>query len=213
MLAATPSIGIIGGGISGLSCALRLRQLGFSSVVVYDTGARGVGGRASSRCLPWPTSEKDYGKAKTPSPTVVVDHAAQFFLAEHPDFKDAVAQWHAAGVVKPWEGKLGRVSWAPQERNGSGGGGGGGPSFEPFSDDKTRWIGTQSGGGIGGIATNMASKLPADSVVNRHQLHLSYTTNSFSPCSMTPKTILNRLSFPIHVSLTPNVSCLSVHQR
>jgi len=166
MLAATPSIGIIGGGISGLSCALRLRQLGFSSVVVYDTGARGVGGRASSRCLPWPTSEKDYGKAKTPSPTVVVDHAAQFFLAEHPDFKDAVAQWHADGVVKPWEGKLGRVSWAPQERNGSGGGGGGGgPLFEPFSDDKTRWIGTQSGGGIGGIATNMASKLPVDSVV------------------------------------------------
>lgn len=32
------SVTIIGGGISGLVCAGRLRQLGFTNVTVYDTG-------------------------------------------------------------------------------------------------------------------------------------------------------------------------------
>ena len=71
-----PSIGIIGGGISGLACALRLERLGFHSCTVYDTGKRGVGGRASSRY--WPEAGD------------TVDHAAQFFLAEDPVFVEQV---------------------------------------------------------------------------------------------------------------------------
>lgn len=33
-----PTVAIIGGGISGLVCAIRLNQLGFSRVTVFDTG-------------------------------------------------------------------------------------------------------------------------------------------------------------------------------
>lgn len=32
------SVAIIGGGIAGLVCAGRLKQLGFTNVTVYDTG-------------------------------------------------------------------------------------------------------------------------------------------------------------------------------
>lgn len=33
-----PSVAIIGGGVSGLVCAIRLNQLGLSKVTVFDTG-------------------------------------------------------------------------------------------------------------------------------------------------------------------------------
>lgn len=33
-----PTVAIIGGGISGLVCAIRLNQLGVSRVTVFDTG-------------------------------------------------------------------------------------------------------------------------------------------------------------------------------
>lgn len=41
MMASTPnpSVAVIGGGVSGLVCAIRLGQLGFSKVTVFDTGA------------------------------------------------------------------------------------------------------------------------------------------------------------------------------
>ena len=43
-------VGVIGGGVSGLAAARGLASLGgVEKVVVYDTGKRGVGGRASSR--------------------------------------------------------------------------------------------------------------------------------------------------------------------
>ena len=54
-------VGVIGGGLSGLSCASRLQELGVA-VTLYDTGKRGPGGRASSRL--WRNAP--------------VDHAAQF---------------------------------------------------------------------------------------------------------------------------------------
>ena len=41
------TVGVIGGGAAGLSCALRLQELG-QQVTLYDTGKRGPGGRASS---------------------------------------------------------------------------------------------------------------------------------------------------------------------
>lgn len=154
MLTATASVGIIGGGISGLSCALRLRQLGFSSVVVYDTGARGVGGRASSRALPWPSSSPTIAAAAGDRSLVIADHAAQFFVADeekHPSFSEAVKHWQAEGIVQPWVGTLGRFDPSL--------------SFQEFADGRTRWIGTASGGGLGGIAAHMAAQLPVSSVV------------------------------------------------
>ena len=50
------SVAVIGGGISGLSCAVRLAELGYSPTV-FDTGRKAVGGRCSSR------REQDTGRS------------------------------------------------------------------------------------------------------------------------------------------------------
>jgi predicted NAD/FAD-dependent oxidoreductase len=80
------SVAIVGGGISGLSCARRLAELGVKEVVVFDTGKRAVGGRSSSRAL---------GE-------VIVDHVCQCFTAQSDRFKSIVDEWQKAGVVRPW---------------------------------------------------------------------------------------------------------------
>ena len=91
---APQSVGIIGGGISGLACAVRLEKHGIPCTV-YDTGARGPGGRASSRGNPF-----SGGGGSAP-----VDHAAQFFTAASDDgFAAQVAQWATEGVVQRWSG-------------------------------------------------------------------------------------------------------------
>lgn len=76
-------VGVIGGGISGLSCASRLQELGVA-VSLYDTGVRGPGGRASSRL--W----KGF----------VVDHAAQFAEARTPEFMQYMESLENEGKVK-----------------------------------------------------------------------------------------------------------------
>eukprot|EP00929_Paragymnodinium_shiwhaense_P063326 TRINITY_DN31647_c0_g1_i1.p1 TRINITY_DN31647_c0_g1~~TRINITY_DN31647_c0_g1_i1.p1 ORF type:complete len:603 (-),score=133.80 TRINITY_DN31647_c0_g1_i1:665-2473(-) len=76
------SVGIIGGGVAGLACAQRLKALGVPAVV-FDTGKRGPGGRASSRL--WRGH--------------VVDHAAQFVACTDPAFSSAVQQ---LGAARPW---------------------------------------------------------------------------------------------------------------
>ena len=82
------SVGVIGGGIAGLSCARRLQQLGVECTV-YDTGKRGPGGRASSRT--W------RGRA--------VDHAVQSVSATPGSaFHDWLAQLETDGFVRPWSG-------------------------------------------------------------------------------------------------------------
>jgi len=76
-LAPLKSVGVIGGGISGLSFAFHLEQLCPSSrmsVAVYDTGKRGVGGRCSSRT----------GLGKQGS--WVSDHAAQCVFSSTEEF-------------------------------------------------------------------------------------------------------------------------------
>ena len=84
-------VGVIGGGIAGLSCAVRLQQLGLA-VTVYDTGKRGPGGRCSSRI--W------RGRP--------VDHAAQFVESSgRSDAFDAFIQdCVSSGVLRPWDGKF-----------------------------------------------------------------------------------------------------------
>mgnify|MGYP006184052339 CR=1 FL=1 len=81
-------IGILGGGISGLVAADRLRALGHE-VVVFDKG-RGPGGRASSR------------RAAPYS----FDHGAQYFTARSPELLAALAGWLEEGVVQRWEGRI-----------------------------------------------------------------------------------------------------------
>ncbi|KPK49283.1 MAG: hypothetical protein AMJ63_16890 [Myxococcales bacterium SG8_38_1] len=86
------SIAIIGGGISGLTCATELARQSFS-VVVFDK-ARGPGGRMSTRRVP------ELGAG------VGFDHGAQYFTARSSELLTRVDQWLKAGVVRPWEGRL-----------------------------------------------------------------------------------------------------------
>ena len=82
------SIGIVGAGIAGLSCAERLQAAGHA-VRVFDKG-RGAGGRMATR------------RVALPSGDVAFDHGAQYFTARDPHFATMVAEWHASGVVAPW---------------------------------------------------------------------------------------------------------------
>ena len=82
------TVGVIGGGIAGLSCARRLQQLGIEAIV-YDTGKRGPGGRASSRM--W------RGRP--------ADHAVQSVAATPGSaFHEWIGQLEADGVVRSWSG-------------------------------------------------------------------------------------------------------------
>lgn len=81
-------IGIIGGGLSGLACARRLKERG-AQVAVFDKG-RGPGGRMSSRR----------------AGDLLFDHGAQYFTARSDAFRQQVAAWQAAGAVAPWDGRF-----------------------------------------------------------------------------------------------------------
>lgn len=75
---------IVGAGMSGLTAARRLSELGISSLVL-DKG-RAVGGRMATRRI---------GGA-------VFDHGAQHFSARSAEFRAAVSGWMDLGVVQEW---------------------------------------------------------------------------------------------------------------
>lgn len=85
----TPPMGmicIIGAGLTGLTCARRLRDLG-ATVIVLDKG-RAPGGRAATRYL----SDRDQR----------CDVGAQFWTARDPAFAAATAEWAARGWAESW---------------------------------------------------------------------------------------------------------------
>lgn len=112
-LAPPQRIGIIGGGFAGLACARRLQELGLDCVV-YDTGKRAPGGRASSR---------QWGSANQ-----CVDHAAQFAAVTSDSFGDFVSSLERSGVARRWgsDGQLGVL---------------GTDGFEPITDNVVRVVG------------------------------------------------------------------------
>jgi len=81
---ASKSIAIIGAGIAGLSCAIRLKSLGHH-VELFEKG-RGPAGRMS-------TKRGDDWTA---------DHGAQYFTARDPLFINQVEQWLTDGVAAVW---------------------------------------------------------------------------------------------------------------
>lgn len=131
-----PEVAILGGGLSGLMCALALAEEGIRSTV-FDTGRHGWGGRLGTRHLDVPRlstrapaangshsaggaaddtaresgSSKHPGEAVTPGPARgVFDHAAQFFTVSDPRFESQVAKWLKKGWVREWEGCVGTLS-------------------------------------------------------------------------------------------------------
>ena len=81
-------IAIIGAGIAGLSCALRLQDAGHG-VTLFDKG-RGAGGRMSTR------------RVETSAGETAFDHGAQYLTARDPAFVTAVGEWAAAGLIARW---------------------------------------------------------------------------------------------------------------
>lgn len=89
-----PVVAIIGGGMSGLICALNLEKRGVRSTV-FDTGIHGLGGRLGTRVI-------------DPQP-LVFDHAAQFFTVSDPQFAELVDGWLEKGLVREWQGLIGEL--------------------------------------------------------------------------------------------------------
>ncbi|XP_066355166.1 uncharacterized protein [Miscanthus floridulus] len=92
---ADPTVAVIGGGASGLSCASALAARGVRSVV-FDTGMHGLGGRMATRFV-------DGGEQ------LVFDHAAQFFTASDERFQRLVDEWLDSGLVREWSGLVGEL--------------------------------------------------------------------------------------------------------
>ncbi|MCK8455888.1 MULTISPECIES: NAD(P)/FAD-dependent oxidoreductase [Sphingomonas] len=81
-------IAIVGAGIAGLSCAVRLQDAGHD-VTLFDKG-RGAGGRMSTR------------RVETSAGDAAFDHGAQYLTARDPAFVEAIDEWRVAGVVARW---------------------------------------------------------------------------------------------------------------
>ncbi|XP_021901920.1 uncharacterized protein LOC110817585 isoform X2 [Carica papaya] len=89
-----PHVGIIGGGMAGLVCALNLEKRGVRSTV-FDTGMHGLGGRMATRVI-------------DPQP-LIFDHAAQFFTVSDSRFAELVDGWLERGLVREWPGIVGEL--------------------------------------------------------------------------------------------------------
>ncbi|KAM6577050.1 hypothetical protein CsatB_028887 [Cannabis sativa] len=94
-----PVVGIIGGGMAGLLCALNLEKRGVRSTV-FDTGVHGLGGRMGTRVI-------------DPQP-LIFDHAAQFFSVSDPRFAELVQGWSDGGLVQQWQGTVGELEHGGQ---------------------------------------------------------------------------------------------------
>ncbi len=87
-MSSSRKIAILGAGMTGLSCAHRLRSAGFEPIVFEKSGR--TGGRMSTRLI-------ENGFA--------FDHGAQFFRAKGNAFAEFVAELECQGYAKPWQAK------------------------------------------------------------------------------------------------------------
>lgn len=89
-------VAIVGAGVTGLSLARALRDLG-AAAALFDKG-RGPGGRTSTR-----RAGKEVGRGW--------DHGTPAFAAEGADFAAMVDRWRSAGLVEPWLERGGTTLW------------------------------------------------------------------------------------------------------
>ena len=76
-------IAVIGAGLADVSCARQLTAAG-RQVTVFDK-SKGMGGRMATR------RGDDFS----------VDHGAQYFTAQQPDFHAEIHAWQTAGLCAP----------------------------------------------------------------------------------------------------------------
>ncbi len=79
-----PSVAVIGAGIAGLSAAKTLMQKGVN-VTLFEK-SRGLGGRASTRRLPWAN----------------IELGVQYFTVQTPEFSQQVSKWLQQKHVAQW---------------------------------------------------------------------------------------------------------------
>ncbi|MGF1511849.1 MAG: NAD(P)/FAD-dependent oxidoreductase [Myxococcota bacterium] len=89
----TPSLTVVGAGLSGLTAARTLSDRGWAVQVLEK--ARGPGGRTATR-----RSGDD----------LRFDHGAQYFTVRDPRFEVATQDWARRGVVARWSGRI--AVWA-----------------------------------------------------------------------------------------------------
>ena len=103
------NIGIIGGGIAGLSCASHLASYDyFTKITVFDTGRLRPGGRCSSR-YPKDESKQNHG----PLTNTILDHAAQMITISKSSlsstnptaFVQQLLEWEKEGIIKRYPNK------------------------------------------------------------------------------------------------------------
>lgn len=135
-------VGVIGGGMSGLSCASKLNEAGVE-VVVFDTGRRRVGGRCSSRLASDDNSDFAYA----------IDHAAQFAALSpqsHSAWHAFVAEAAARGTLREWKGYGQKLVGRPARSVADG-------SVDYFVGASTR--------GLGGLACDLEAALDIETDV------------------------------------------------
>jgi len=103
-MTSSSTVAIIGGGVSGLVCGARLSQLGVSTATVFDTGARGPGGRCSSRSL------------QIQGGPHIFDHAVQYFTVSDARFANVVSSLHKESAVSLWSGSIFRYDVKTQKK-------------------------------------------------------------------------------------------------
>jgi predicted NAD/FAD-dependent oxidoreductase len=86
----TPRVGVVGAGLSGLTCALRLREAGFPVTVIERSPT--PGGRQSTR-------REDFEGRQ-----LHFDHGAQYFTVRDPEFEQFLAPYHLEepALVREW---------------------------------------------------------------------------------------------------------------
>jgi renalase len=128
-----PNIAVIGAGVAGLSCALRLESAG-ANVSVFEK-SRGVSGRMGTKRHPSICTEINLTGADWQS-----DHGTQYFIATDNDFKIEVARWCNLGAAGTWSPRAALIGFdeSPAASNAKSSAG---ESAIEFVKTKTRFVG------------------------------------------------------------------------
>lgn len=87
------NVAVIGAGLAGLTCAVRLKEGGCKVTVFEQSGT--VGGRMTSLSIP-----------VADDAVVSFDHGAQYFTARHEYLQAATDAWVKSGIAAIWEGRI-----------------------------------------------------------------------------------------------------------